>query len=109
MSPEKFPDSPYPDQHAYLNLAEPINHLYFGTYYREGHLSTTTYRFISKEKADELIARYPEIFADWKNIEADYVYYGPWEKQITKNDLSKDANLELLFKNQEVEIYKIKK
>ena len=109
-SPEKYSDSPYTDDHAYLNLAEPITHLYFGSYYKEGHLSTTTYRFVSKEKADELIAAYPKISVDWKDIEieADYVYYGPWERQITQVDLD-GSGLELLFKNQEVEIYKIKK
>ena len=106
-SPEKFSDSPYPDQHTYLNLAEPITHLYFGAYYKEGHLSTTTYRFVSKEKADELIAAYPKIAVNWKEVDADYVYYGPWEKQITKINLALDPNLDLVFKNQEVEIYRI--
>jgi uncharacterized membrane protein len=55
------------------------------------------------------MAVYPRIKADWKSVDADYVYYGPWEKQITQTDLSKDSNLELIFKNSEVEIYKIKK
>lgn len=108
-SPEKYPDSPYPDQHTYLNTVETITYLYFGYYYgypgRER--SETTYRFVTKEKADQLIADYSRLFLNWKDIEAGYVYYGPWEKQITKIDLSKDPDLEPLFKNEEVEIYKI--
>lgn len=108
-SPEKYSDSPYPDQHTYLNLAEPVTHLYFGAYYKEGHLSAATYRFVSKEKADELLAAYPKLSVNWKEVEADYVYYGPWEKQITAIDLSRDLDLEPVFSNAEVEIYKIRK
>lgn len=111
-SPEKYSDSPYKDMHEYLNTVETITHLYVGYYYNDPSRfprSETTYRFVSKEKADELIAAYPSLSPKWKNIEADYVYYGPWEKQITKIDLSKNKDLELLFKNKEVEIYKIKK
>jgi len=119
-SPEKYQDSPYPDGHTYLNMAEVIPHLYVGYYYGDPNRfprSKTTYRFVSKEKADELIAAYPKLSVNWKDVEADYVYYGPWEKQITKIDLSQNPNLELIFssgggsamggKNKEVEIYKI--
>ncbi len=113
-SPEARTDCPTHNINDYLNVTEVIPHLYFGyyaNYYYDRGLpqSVTTYRFVSKDKADELLARYPKVTADWKNIEADYVYYGPWEKQITQIDLSKDSNLELVLKNQEVEIYKIKK
>ena len=110
-SPEKCADSQYLDQHNYLNMAEVIPHLYFGYYYGQAGRpkSETTYRFVDKEKADELISSYPKVSVNWKDIEADYVYYGPWEKQITKVDLSKNLDLERIFQNQEVEIYKIKK
>ncbi|KKU94556.1 MAG: hypothetical protein UY24_C0014G0004 [Parcubacteria group bacterium GW2011_GWA1_48_11b] len=113
-SPEHCADSPAKDMNEFLNTVEVIPHLYFGyyaNYYYDRGLpqSVTTYRFVSKEKADELLARYPKVTANWEDIEADYVYYGPWERQITQIDLSKNPNLELVFKNQEVEIYKIKK
>ena len=111
-SPEKYSDSPYADNHVYLNTAEIIPHLYVGYYYNDPSRfprSKTTYRFVSKEKADELIAAYPKVSASWKDIEADYVYYGPWEKQITQINLKNNPDLELMFKNKEVEIYKIEK
>mgnify|MGYP001598526724 FL=1 len=99
------------DVHKHLNTIETTSHLYVGYYVnepgrprREGQ-----YRFVTKEKADELIAAYPKIFANWKGVDADYVYYGPWEKEITKIDLSKDPGLDLAYKNQDVEIYKILK
>lgn len=100
------------DPHEYLNTVETVTHLYVGYYVNDPNRfprSETTYRFVTKEKADELIAAYPRLRVDWKDVEADYVYYGPWEKQITIVDLNKDPNLELLFKNKEVGIYKIKK
>ena len=39
--------------------------------------------------------------------DSDFVYYGPWEKQFSQLNLAKDANLELVYKNLSVEIYKI--
>ncbi len=100
------------DLHEHLNTVETITHLYVGYYVNDPARfprSETTYRFVSKEKADELIAAYPKLSVDWKNIDAEYVYYGPWEKEITKTDLSRDPGLELVYKNQDVEIYKIRK
>lgn len=100
------------DAHQHLNTIQPITHLYFGYYYNYYHdrglpLPETQYRFVSKEKADELIAAYPKMLVDWQDIEAEYVYYGPWEKQITQIDLSRNSDLALVFRNEEVEIYKI--
>lgn len=100
------------DPHRHLNLKEIVSHLYVGYYVNDRPFfprSESKYRFISKGKADELISSYPNVSVNWKGIEADYVYYGPWEKQITQINLSKDRSLELLYKNSDVEIYKIKK
>lgn len=99
------------DPHEYLNTVETVTHLYVGYYVNDPNRfprSETTYRFVTKEKADELIAAYPKVRADWEKIDANYVYYGPWEKQVSQIDLSKDPALDLAFKNQEVEIYKIR-
>jgi len=99
------------DLHSYLNTKETITHLYVGYYVNDPNRqrSETTYRFVTKEKADELIAAYPKISVNWSDIEADYVYYGPWEKQITQTDLWSNPSLELLYENEEVAIYKIRK
>ena len=99
------------DVHKHLNTVETISHLYVGYYVNEPGRprSEGMYRFVSKEKADELIAAYPNVVVDWQDIDAEYVYYGPWEKQIAQIDLSQERDLELVFKNAEVEIYKIKR
>ena len=62
---------------------------------------------IPEEKISELINRYQKIKISWSDINAEYVYFSPWEKQFTNIDLSKENNLSLIFKNPEVEIYKI--
>ena len=62
---------------------------------------------IPEEKISELINRYQKIKISWSDINAEYVYFSSWEKQFTNIDLSKENNLSLIFKNPEVEIYKI--
>lgn len=103
------------DPHSWINTANITSYLYVND-------RASSPR--SKEEADELIAAYSKISVTWKDIEADYIYYGPWEKQISQVDLSKDLDMELIFsyregsfslagqageKNSEVEIYRIKK
>lgn len=58
-------------------------------------------------KINELLQRYDGVPANWSKIEADYVYYGPLERQIVAVDLSKDKNLHLVYDNLSVAIYKI--
>ncbi|MDO8467207.1 MAG: glycosyltransferase [bacterium] len=60
----------------------------------------------SPEKA---IAGYRKMKASWKDTNADYVYYGPWEKQFGAARLSSDPNLKQVFKNSLVEIYQIQR
>ena len=45
----------------------------------------------------------------WRELEADYIYYGPWERQLSKLALRNDQDLISIYDNSEVEIYKIKK
>ena len=35
----------------------------------------------------------------WKDVNADYVYVGPWEKETVGRDFSKDKNIELVYQN----------
>ena len=60
-------------------------------------------------KIDELMSRYQDVNTNLAVEESDYVYFGPWEKQLgALNPLSKHE-LDLKFRNDSVEIYKIVK
>ena len=81
------------DFHEWINLAKPMKHLR-----------------IPEERKDKLLENYNNL-ADlhWRELEADYVYYGPWERQLSKIDLRNDQDLISIYNNLEVEIYKIKR
>lgn len=59
------------------------------------------------EKVAELTDRYRKLDADFSAVEADYIYYGPLERQIVAADFSKNKNLTLIYNNSSVAIYKI--
>lgn len=59
-------------------------------------------------KFDDLITLYRGWDTDWKNVAADYVYYGPWEKQIQPS-LPTVKELKLVYQNPSVQIYNIAK
>ena len=68
------------------------------------------YLRISDERRSKLLENYNNLTSvGWRELEANYVYYGPWERQLSDIDLEKDQNLVLVYKNPEVEIYRIKK
>jgi len=64
---------------------------------------------VDKEKREEymvkLLERYDKIETSWSDIDAKWVYYGPWERQFGQ---LKDRGLELVYENPSVEIYKIR-
>ncbi len=62
---------------------------------------------IPEEKIRELLRRYDEISADPTTSEADYLYYGPDKQGIASVDFSDDKNLELVYGNASVKIYKV--
>lgn len=76
----------------------------YGRYFKDQGLAT-----IPDVKISELIERYRALEVDWQTIGAEYVYYGPWEKHFSTIRLFDDNNLELIYRNSSVEIYKIKK
>lgn len=92
------------------NIRKNIWHLY-GHYFRRGGF--TNYMFPSTDITDKyivnLIDRYKNLRPSWKNVEADYVYIGPWEKQFIDNNPELEKNLELVYKNTSINIYKIQK
>jgi hypothetical protein len=60
------------------------------------------------EKIDQLTKDYFVLSSvKLADFDADYVYVGPWEKETSKKDFARDNNLEMIYKNSEVDIYKI--
>ena len=53
--------------------------------------------------------RYRNTRTGWRYLDADYVYYGPLEKQISKIDLSQETKLKRIYHDESVEIYEIVK
>ena len=62
-------------------------------------------------KIDELTERYNSTsIGVISNMPSDYVYFGPWERQLgSRINLAADKNLSLVYRNSLVEIYKITK
>ena len=59
------------------------------------------------ERMALLSQSYLKLRSNWSDIDADYVYFGPWEKQLGAIDLSSDPGLRLVYTNEGVKIYKI--
>lgn len=63
---------------------------------------------IPEAKIQELLARYDNLEARWQDLKADYVYYSAWAKNLSEVDLSQDKGLELVYQNNNVNIYRIR-
>lgn len=60
------------------------------------------------EKIDQLTKDYSKLQKlKWVHSGADYVYVGPWEKEVANANFLMDKNLKLVYKNSAVEIYNI--
>lgn len=89
---------------ALANIRKTPDFLY-SSYFK--HLTGS--KAVPEERIAELSMKYRSMDADWQSSGADYVYYGPLERQFTEIDLSRDPDLELVHSNDSVDIYKIKK
>ncbi|MDP3764345.1 MAG: hypothetical protein Q8Q95_01860 [bacterium] len=78
----------------------------YGLYFVDGVKSRP--HQIPEYKIQELVKRYGGLQVSWENLDANYVYYGPWERQFIDRDLNQDQKLQLVYKNSLVELYKIK-
>jgi len=106
-----FVDCKIPNTNDTQNWLKIPRNLY-GTYYRNqiGPDAPTVFRYVTEAKVTELVGRYRAMSAiSFVDLETEYVYYGPWERQFVKTDLSRNPHLVLLYKNPEVELYQIKK
>lgn len=89
------------------NLRKNLWHLYFH-YFRIGSINKylADPEYITKEYIDNLVKDYAKTSINIKKIDADYIYYGPWEKQFSKANFNNNQS-ELIYKNPEVNIYRI--
>lgn len=99
------------DFHEVQNIINGMSDLY-SQYYKQGQAGKNRqlFRYISEEKVGELIDRYSVMSKkNWTDINAQYVYYGPWEKQLSQLDLGQEKQLRLIFVNPSVSLYEIKR
>lgn len=99
------------DSHTFYNLTNYFNPFYF-YYFREGNYSTIDSDFqphseVPEERVQDLLKRYQIISADWRDLPVDYVYYGPFEKELAGIAPRNNPELKLVYENGGVEIYKI--
>lgn len=90
------------------NIGKNLWHLYFH-YFRGGPANTymAKPKSIPIEYVQNIMERYKKTSSNLSLTAADYVYVGPWEKQLGTGGLIRYRdNLKLIYKNAEVEIYK---
>lgn len=90
------------------DIENDLFNLYGGWYEKRNLSDYLNYIYPSAEpKIQELISRYEKIKTDWPDIDAQYVYYGPWEKNLGAKGFSGRRNLNLIYENESVKIYEI--
>lgn len=87
--------------------------------FRSSHFNFTKNRWYLTEhgwymtrmanESDRVLGEYKNMKVSWKETGADYVYYGPWERQFSSVNLSADSGLKQVYKNSLVEIYRIER
>lgn len=93
-----------------------ISGLHDGDNYRHAFLYYIYYKKhgsdindVPDEKIKELAGAYSRLAPRWSSIPADYVYVGPNEKNITTHDFARDTDLQSVYRNASVEIFRIKR
>ena len=90
------------------NLRKNLWHLYFH-YFRRGSINKylADPKHITQEYITDLARRYNQIEVNLNSIDADFIYYGPWEKQFSQVYWNQKNNLKLIYQNPQVKLYKI--
>lgn len=101
------------NSYTIFNLGNAGNNMYGNTFRQKEYNSVDDIEPIIKipeSKLVELITRYNDLKINLATPVVEYFYYGPWEKELTNKDkdLDGDSNLELVFRNENVKIYKNK-
>ncbi len=74
----------------------------YNKYYRDLGMET-----IPDEKIIDLVNHYKSLAVSFLDLGVDYVYYGPEDQKIYSANLSADKNLELVYNQDSVQIYKV--
>lgn len=101
---------PPSDQNLSVNLLDDPFYLY-SSYWREksfDYAFTSSDKSIPMEKVDELLNRYRALQTGRSGMAADYLYYGPWEKEFS-DKIPSWLQESLIYMNPEVKIYRLKK
>jgi len=56
----------------------------------------------------DLVERYRNVRVQWSDFPGWYVYYGPWEREISDVDLRQESQLERVYGNDLVEIFRVR-
>ena len=91
------------------NLNKNVWHLY-GHYFRsQGDINSYLNRPLTITETDilDLVERYRKTAANWKDVDADYLYFGPWEQQLNGGKNTVSNNLQPIYNNKLVKIYRV--
>ncbi len=106
-----FVDCTIPNTNDTQNWLKVPRNLY-SSYYRNqiGPDAPTIFRHVTEDKVQELVRRYQQLSpVSWDQLDAGYVYYGHWEKQLAQNSFNQNSNRSLIYQNSETKIYKLQK
>ena len=92
------------------NLRKNRWHLYFH-YFRGGPINNYLARpkEITADYIQNILERYEKTTVDLEKDNIDYIYVGPWEKQLDGNVTNLNNNFRIVFKNPEVTIYEARR
>lgn len=93
------------------NLKKNTWHLYGHFFRSRGDINSYLNKplAITEDYVDDLIKKYHKLKVNLSDLRANYLYYGPWERQFNDQNLAKNSALKLIFHNNLVEIYKIRR
>lgn len=93
------------DAHSNFNQLKGTQHMFVNTFKKD----TDEYRYIDEVLANELLVRYGSLEPNWQNIAAEYVYFGPWEREFGEARLFENTNLKPIYRNASVQIFEVLK
>ncbi len=93
------------------NLRKNTWHLY-GHYFRSrGDINSYLNHplAITDEYIMTLVEKYKKTKVNFSSVDADYLFFGPWEKQFSEIDFDQNKDLELVYQNPNVKLFRIKR
>ncbi|MFY9493277.1 MAG: hypothetical protein WAP55_02275 [Minisyncoccia bacterium] len=94
---------------GWMNLNKSNRFLYIN-YFSKGKSVLKGDSFMSEDYLNKLTEKYKTLpMPTFGDLSADYVYYGPWEKQFSRPDFRSNKKLSSIYFSPNVSIYKINK